>query len=42
MFFLHGKSESGGVLIAFQQGIKHKVIEKRIDTQGCYIVFNLL
>ena len=42
MFFSHGKSNARGGLIAFQEGIKYKVIEKYIDTEGHYIVLNLL
>ena len=42
VFFSHGKSEARGVLIAFREGIKYKVIEKYIDTEGRYIVLNLL
>ena len=42
MFFLHGKSDARGILIAFREGIKYKVIEKYIDTEGRYIVLNLL
>ena len=42
VFFLHGKSDARGVLIAFREGIKYKVIEKYIDTEGRYIVLNLL
>ena len=34
VFFSHGKSDARGVLIAFQEGIKYKVIEKYIDTEG--------
>ena len=39
---MHGKSDARGILIAFQEGIKCKVIEKYIDTEGRYIVLNLL
>ena len=42
VFFSHGKSDSRGVLIAFREGIKYNVIEKYIDTEGHYIVLNLL
>ena len=42
VFFLHGKSDARGVLIAFREGIKYKVKEKYIDTEGRYIVLNLL
>ena len=42
MFFSHGKSNARGALIAFREGIKYKVIEKYIDTEGRYIVLNLL
>ena len=31
-----------GILIAFREGIKYKVTEKHIDTEGCYIALNLL
>ena len=42
VFFSHGKSDARGVLIAFQEGKKYKVIEKYINTEGRYIVLNLL
>ena len=42
VFFSHGKSDARGILIAFRDGIKYKVIEKHIDTEGRYIVLNLL
>ena len=42
VFFSYGKSDARGILIAFQEGIKYKVIEKYIDTEGPYIVLNLM
>ena len=42
VFSSHGKSDTRGVLIAFREGIEYKVIEKYIDTEGRYIVLNLL
>ena len=42
MFFSHGKSDARGIAIAFQEGIEYKVIAKYIDTEGRYIVLNLL
>ena len=42
VFFSHGKSDAIGILIAFRESIKYKVIEKYIDTDGRYIVLNLL
>ena len=41
MFFSHGKSEVRGDLTAFREGIKYKVTEKHIDTEGRYIVLRL-
>ena len=42
VFFSHGKSDARGILIAFRERIKYKVIEKYINTEGRYIVLNLL
>ena len=42
VFFSHGKSDDRGVLIAFREGIKYKVTEKHIDTEGRYVLLNLL
>ena len=42
LLFSRGKSDARGILIAFREGIKYKVIEKYIDTEGRYIVLNLL
>ena len=42
VFFSHRKSDARGILIAFREGIKYKVTEKHIDTEGRYIVLNLL
>ena len=36
----HGKSDARGVLIAFREQVKVKIIEKHIDTSGRYIVLN--
>ena len=38
--FSHGKSHAKGVLIAFHEHLKVKIIEKYIDTSGRYIVLN--
>ena len=42
VFFSHGKSDGRGILIAFREGVKYKVIEKYVDTEGRYIVLNLM
>ena len=42
VFFSHRKSDAGGTLIAFLEGIKYKVVEKYIDTEVRYIVLNLM
>ena len=42
VFFSHRKSDARGTIIACWEGIKHKVIEKYTDTEGHYIVLNLL
>ena len=42
VFFSRGKSDVRGILIAFREGIKYEVIEKYMDTEGRYIVLNLL
>ena len=38
--FPHGKSVAKGVLIAFREHVKVKIIEKDTDTSGRYIVLN--
>ena len=38
--FSHGKSDAKGVLIAFREHVKVKIIEKYIDTSGRYIVLS--
>ena len=40
VIFSHGKSDAKGVLIAFREQVKVKIIEKYIDTSGRYIVLN--
>ena len=38
--FSHGEPDAKGVLIAFREHVKVKIIEKYIDTSGRYIVLN--
>ena len=40
VIFSHGKSDAKGVLIAFREQVKVKIIEKYIDTSGRCIVLN--
>ena len=42
IIFSHGKSDARGVLIAFHEGLKYKIIEKHIDSNGRYVVLNAL
>ena len=40
VIFSHGTSDAKGVLIAFREHVKVKIIEKYMDTSGRYIVLN--
>ena len=40
--FSHGKSDSRGVLIAFREAVNYKVTEQYVDSNGRYIVLNVL
>ena len=40
IIFSHSKSDTRGVLIAFCKGLKYKIIEKHIDSDGRYVVLN--
>ena len=42
IIFSHGKSDARGVLIAFREGLKYKIIEKHVDSDGRYVVLNAL
>ena len=40
--FSHGKSDARGVLIAFREEMKYKIVSKHIDNDGRYIILNVL
>ena len=42
IIFSHGKSDAQGVLIAFREAIKYKIVSKHIDNDGRYIILNVL
>ena len=42
IIFSHGKSDARGVLIAFREAIKYKIVSKLIDNDGRYIILNVL
>ena len=42
MIFSHGKSDSRGVLIAFREAVNYKITEQYVDSNGRYIVLNVL
>ena len=42
MVFFHGKSDSRGVLIVFRKSVNYKITEQYVDSNGKYIVLNVL
>ena len=42
IIFSHGKSDARGVLIAFREAMKYKIVSKHIDNDGRYIILNVL
>ena len=42
IIFSHGKSDARGILIAFHEGFKCKIIEKHIDSDGRNVALNVL
>ena len=40
--FSNGKSDAGGILVAFQEGLKYKVRAQYVDDNGRYIVLDAL
>ena len=40
VIFSRGRSDARGVLIAFREQVKVKIIKTYIDTSSCYIVLN--
>ena len=42
IMFPHGKSNARGVLIAFREAIKYKIVSKHIDNDGKYIILKVL
>ena len=42
VIFSHGKSDARGVLDAFREAVDYKINSQHVDTNGRYIVLNLL